>query len=143
MLRSTSRNGQRCGMSFWIWVAVSRIAGGGVSVMVSLSFPMMTDSAPGGRQERSAAHTVEQVGGEHAIHEWLAVDDRPVECDVGHDALHDQLVEGDPGTLDSGGAVLAPHDELAQQRVVERRHLIATIQVRVHAHTWPAGRKVA
>ena len=37
------------------------------------------------------------------------------------------------------GRSCAPDDELAQQRVVERRHLVAGVQVRVHPDPGPAG----
>ena len=43
---------------------------------------------------------------------------------------------------DGRGAVGAPDDELAQQRIVVRRHLVAAVQVAVHAHARAAWRQV-
>src|SRR6185436_11940948 len=36
-------------------------------------------------------------------------------------------------------AVRPPDDQLAEQRVVERRHLVAVVQVRIHPHAGAAG----
>ena len=53
-----------------------------------------------------------------------------------------QLVERDPAAGDGGRPVRAPDDELAEQRVVERRDLVAGVQVRVHPDARAARREV-
>ena len=54
-----------------------------------------------------------------------------------------QLVERDPAAGDRRRAVRAPDDQLAEQRVVVRRDLVARVQVRVHPDARAARRVVA
>ena len=85
-----------------------------------------------GGQERRAADAVEQVGGHPALEERVVLEQRAVDLDVRGDAVDEQLLERGPAAGDRRLAVRAPDDELAEQRVVVRRHLVARVEVRVH-----------
>ena len=56
-----------------------------------------------------------------------------VEGAVRDHAVHHELVEGDPRPGDRGRPVGAPDDELAEERVVVGRDLVAGVEVRVEA----------
>src|ERR1039458_285880 len=47
------------------------------------------------------------------------------------DALDDHLAESSPSALDCRLPVISPHDDLRDQRVIERRHLGSPLQPRV------------
>ena len=96
-----------------------------------------------GGEEGRAADAIEQVRRHPALQERLVLEQRPVDLDVRRDALDEQLLERRAAARDRRRAVRAPDDELAEQRVVVRRHLVARVQVRVHADAGPAGRVVA
>ena len=57
--------------------------------------------------------------------------------------VDDQLVERDAAAGDRRRPVRAPDDELAEERVVERRDLVARVQVRIHADAGAARGVVA
>ena len=59
--------------------------------------------------------------------------------DVGLDAVHHHFTERHLHARDRGGAVGRVHDELADHRVVVRRHPIPFVDVRIHAHAGAAG----
>src|SRR6185369_17276720 len=81
-------------------------------------------SRPGSRrEERGGPHAVEQVRRHPALEERLAREQRLVDRDVRDESLDHQLAEGDMAALDRGGPGRAPDDQLAEERVVERRHL--------------------
>src|SRR5207253_4024597 len=86
---------------------------------------------------------VEQVRRHPALEEGLAREERLVDRDVRHEALDEQLVESDLAALDRRGPVRTPDDELAQERVVERRNLVPGVQVGIHPDAGPAWREVA
>src|SRR5690606_6920068 len=50
-----------------------------------------------------------------------------------------EFAQGAPEPVDGVAAVLAPDDQLPQQRVIERRDRIAGIEERVETHARPAG----
>ena len=94
-------------------------------------------------QERRRALAIEQARREPPAEERLVPQQRPVERDVGLQSVHDELVERDPRSRDGRVAVGTPHDELAEERIVIRRHLVAAVEVALDAHAEPAGRHVA
>src|SRR5450759_4252056 len=83
---------------------------------------------------------VDEVSIDLAALETLVLDDPLMERDRGRDADDDELVERAPGPVDGLVAGLAPHDELRDQRVVGRRHMVAGVHVAVDAHAETAGR---
>src|SRR5665811_468366 len=148
-IRSTSRNGQRCGISASIsrvvWMA-SVTTGSAAGVGKSSGKSGMSggaagrggSSAPRG-EERRGPDAIDQVRGHPALDERGVLQEGAVEGTVRDDAVHDQLVEGGLGAGDRGRPVMPPDDELAEERIVERRHVVAGVQVRVHPHARPAG----
>src|SRR3990170_6434227 len=137
-IRSTMRIGQRCGMS----ASISRVVWT-VSVTGRLRFGLGSSggSGPGGgRQEGGAPEPVEEVRRHPAVEECLVEEQRLVDLDVRREAVHDELVESSPAASDRGRPVRSPGDELAEERVVEGRHLVAGVEVRVHPDAGPAGR---
>src|SRR6185369_9805285 len=158
-MRSTSRNGQRCGISASIsrveWMVSvtgdSRTGGGQCgwspprrarrSVQVCTTSPGSRSRRRG--EECRAPDAVEQVRGHPSLEERLVRQERLVDRDVGDEAIDDQLVECDPATGDRGRPVRAPDDELTEKRIVEGRDLIAAVQVRVHPHVRASGCVVA
>src|SRR3954463_2802358 len=54
-----------------------------------------------------------------------------MEVDVRRYSLDEQLVKGRSRPRDRGVPGLTPDDELAEERIVVRRHLVARVQVRV------------
>ena len=66
-----------------------------------------------------------------------------MDLDVRGHAVDEELLERRAAAGDGRRAIRAPDDELAEQRVVVRRHLVARVQVRVHPDARPAGRVVA
>ena len=160
-IRSTSRNGQRCG------IRRLDLAGrmdrcsvtGGSGAVRALSL-----AASGAPQRRtvvcryapSHAHARAAAARKAALptrsRRFVVIrpsrnvslrEHRLVDGDVGRQALDDELVEGDAAAGDGGRPVRAPHDELAEERVVERRDLVAAVQVRVHPDARAAGGVVA
>src|SRR3954452_5853265 len=83
----------------------------------------------GGGEEGRGADAIEQVGRHPALEERLAAEQRLVDRDVRDEAVDDELVEGDPPALDRGFAIRRPDDELAEERIVERRDLVPGEQV--------------
>src|SRR5918995_1671394 len=143
-IRSTSRNGQRCGMSRSM-SAVDSVVGGASVTSISSGVsggsvaarddrtggscaglhraPPGSGRPGGGGREGRAAHAVEQVRRERSVDERLGPEQRLVDGGVGHEAVDHQLVERHAAARDGARAIWSPHDELAQQRVVERRDL--------------------
>src|SRR5436190_20343621 len=158
-MRSTSRNGHRCGIrasiSRVVWTgsvtgdsrtgegqsAGSRRPYGVWSVQVCTAWQESRSRRRG--EEGRAPDAVQEVGRHTALEERLVGEQRLVDRHVGHDALDHELVERHPAACDRGGAVGAPDDELAEERIVERRHLVPAEQVRIHAHARTTRRVVA
>src|SRR5690242_19750632 len=125
-MRSTSRNGWRCGISSWIWAVVrmvsvtgdsggfdpSSLAAGGAcqrdGVCRSASTEPRWSGAGGRRKERGAAHPIEQVRGHPALEEGLGGEQRLVDVDVRREAVDHQLLEGDPTAGDGRRPVRTP-----------------------------------
>ena len=59
--------------------------------------------------------------------------------DGGVHTLHRHLFEGTSGARDRRGTVLAPHDELADEVVVELAHGVAGFVAAVEAHAETVG----
>ncbi len=55
------------------------------------------------------------------------------------DALDVEFAKCALHPADGGGAILVPDDELAEQRVIERRHRVARIQHAIEAHAIATG----
>ena len=162
-IRSTSRNGQRCGIS--ACDLAGRVDGRRSRASVRVGRRLRSVAAPvsarrrsrserdglcrcarprdggprtaqrarRGGQERRAPDPVEQVRRHPALEEGLVERAAP----GGSTTLvttpsTTQLVEGHAAAGDGGRPVRAPDDELAEERVVERRDLVAAVQVRVH-----------
>src|SRR3954451_24252803 len=192
MIRSTSRNGQRCGISasisrtLWTGPAAAASAGArsaGVAppgpelpggdvvsaVAVSViggsrgtsanSVPPARGGGRGlacraargdggaascgtlrGREEGGAADPVEEVRGEPPFQERLGREQGAVDRRVGDDAVEDELLERRLPACDGALARRRPHHELAQQRVVVGRDLVAGVGVRVEPDAGTAGR---
>src|SRR5689334_15206553 len=153
-IRSTSRNGQRCGINAsisrvvwtvpgWASGSVAGVGGGAVAVSVTWDSKSSgqvcratgwprgrvlagTHSRPcRGREDRRSADPVEQVRRHLAVEEGVRSEQRPVDRDVRHDALEQEVVERDAGPGDRRLAGRAPDDQLAEQRVVVGRDLVA------------------
>src|SRR4029079_12435908 len=179
-IRSTRRNGQRCGISdsisrvVWTvpgWASGSGGAGGGaVGIAVSVTgssrssgqvCPAMSvrrvsvvadthmGSAPralrprGCRENRRAADAVEEVRRHLALEERVRGEQRPVDRHVRDHALEQEVVERAPRPGDRHLAGRAPDDQLAEERVVVRRDLVARVDVRVQLDAGLARRQVA
>ena len=82
------------------------------------------------RSRRSSTHFVE------CLHrrEVGVPQDRQVGRDRGGDALDHHLLEGADGAGDRGRAVLAPHDQLADEVVVVLADRVAGLVAAVEAH---------
>src|SRR3954454_2240099 len=181
-IRSTRRNGHRCGMSPsmilvengaaiegsapMVWVVASVTAGSGCgrdecaagrpdATRDSMQGCIARARRPGATrrpgpgstscarlrgEERGATDAIEQVRRELALEERLGGEQRAMDLHVGHDTLDDELVERRPATRDRRLSRRPPDDELAQQAVVERRHLVALVRVAVEPDARPAGR---
>ena len=57
--------------------------------------------------------------------------------------FNDELIKRSQHTSDGCFAGFGPDDQLCQQRVIVRRHVIASIEVAVDTHAWTAGRQIA
>src|SRR5687767_2590967 len=128
MIRSTISIGQRCGIS----ASISRV----VCTVPGVASGSVTGSGSRSRrrsEERRATDSVEEIRGHAALEERLVLEQRPMDLDVRDHALDEQLLQRGPAAGDGGRAIRTPDDELAEQRVVVRRHLVAGIDVRVHA----------
>ncbi len=71
-MRSTSRNGQRCGISFWIWLALSTTPSRRRASVASVNAILLSHAGSGGAgggQKGGAADAIEQVGGELTVKE--------------------------------------------------------------------------
>src|SRR6476620_3184208 len=108
-MRSTIRIGQRCGMSFWISAVdrttPSRLSGSSARLAAGASVNKSSGigSRSGccrGRQERRAAHTVEQVRGELSVEEGCIFEQRAMKRHVGHDAVDNELIDCVAGARD-------------------------------------------
>src|ERR1700690_2468722 len=108
-MRSTSRNGQRCGMSFSIWLVVRIVSFlGADSVTWRLLGALCGGSAIAGGDERSAADAIEQIRCHLAVDEHLVGEDRTVQFDVGRDAVHEQLSQRGVAAGDCLGPIRGP-----------------------------------
>ena len=72
-------------------------------------------------------------------HKTRAVHQRLVEGDVGAHTDDAVLLQRAPHAHNRLGARLAPHNQLGDHRVVERRNLKAGENARIHAHARPGG----
>src|SRR3990172_11640025 len=120
-MRSTSRNGQRCGMS----ASISRVVW---IVSVTCRSPSPRPSRRGARrggEERGAADAIEEVRRDATLEERLVLEQGPVDLDVRRQAVDDELAERRLRTHDRRRPIRTPDDELAEERVVERRHLVS------------------
>src|SRR5258705_13382945 len=159
-IRSTSRNGQRWGISASIsrveWMVSvtgdSRTGGGQCrrsghrraawSVQVCIQIVPRGLPATGSAGSRSrrrgeecrAPDAVEQVRRHPTLQERVVGQQRLVDRHVGDQAIDHQFVERDATAGDGSRPVRAPDDELAEERVVERRDLVAAVQGRIHPH---------
>src|SRR5450759_2447442 len=140
-IRSTSRNGQRCGMSFSI-SRVERTVATAVSVTLGSSSGGRARSAARGGDERRGANTIEQVRGHAAIHEDLVREDGAVQLDVRCDPVDEQLAQRGFAPSDRRRSIGAPDAELAEERVVVGRNFVAGVDVRVHADADASGGEV-
>src|SRR4051794_20931982 len=137
-MRSTSRNGQRCGISasisrvVWMVSVTGDSMGGGQcgrsepgraarSVQVCTTRRGSRSRRRG--EECRAPDAVEQVRRHPTLQERVVGQQRLMDRDVRHQPVDDQLVERDAATGDGGRPVRAPDDELPEERVVERRDL--------------------
>src|SRR3546814_4336918 len=76
------------------------------------------------------------------ISDWssdVCSSDLLLQRDVGLDAVDDHLAQRHAHAADGLFAVGAVDDQLADHRVVVRRHAIAFVDVRIHAHARAAG----
>src|SRR4029077_3822829 len=101
-----------------------------------------TSRAGGSGQEGGAPHAIEQVGGHLAVQEGWIREERLVDGAVRHETVHHQFRERSPAAGDGRLAIRSPGDELAEEAVVERRDLIAGVQVGIEADAGPARRVV-
>src|SRR5918999_1693848 len=131
--RSIMRNGYRCGSSRMISGAS---IGRARSVVIGRASVSLTPSAC---HECAGADPIEQVRAHLGAHERRVVDDAAVEWDVRLHAADLELRQRAPRPRERRLARLAPHDELGEQAVVERRHLVPRVQVGVHPDAGAAG----
>jgi hypothetical protein len=89
------------------------------------------------RRPPAPAFQVTDVGAARAKRRVL--EDLLVQRDVRLDALHHDLVQCVAHARDRGVAVLAVRDDLGNQRIVVRRHVVASVKVTIHADTRAAG----
>src|SRR3546814_3011157 len=74
-----------------------------------------------------------------ALAEAAVGEDALLQRDVGLDAVDDHFAQRHAHAADGLFAVGAVDDQLADHRVVVRRHAIAFVDVRIHAHAGAAG----
>src|SRR5664279_1255534 len=108
-IRSTSRNGQRCGSNFSIWRVVRMVVLVAAVSVTGGSWVRVAGLAVARGDERGAAYSVQQAGGHLAIDKDLIGKDGSMQLDVGDDAVHEQLAEGRIGPSNSQGPVWGPH----------------------------------
>src|SRR5215212_9416109 len=170
-MRSTRRIGQRCGINASIsrveWIVAGFVGAASATGAVAVSVTgnsmglgsvwrprgsacgracagTQARSHSGGRREEGGrTDPVEEIRRHPPLQERLARQQRLVDRNVRHEALDEQLVECDTAAFDRGLTGGAPDDQLAEERIVERRDLVAGEQVRVHPDPWTAGREVA
>src|SRR6266850_7500833 len=92
--------------------------------------PAREASAPAAYQP-DAAHAPLEEGG--------IVEEPQVEGDRGLDALEDGLAEGPSHPVDGLGPVRPAHDDLGQERIVERRHRVRRHEMAVDPHVEAPG----
>ena len=80
-------------------------------------------------EECRAPDAVEQVRGHPTLEESFVGEQGLVDRHVRDQALDHQLVEGDPAAGDGGRTVRTPHDEFADEGIVERRDVVSGEQV--------------
>src|ERR1035437_1076142 len=128
-IRSTRRNGQRCGISFSIWRVVRMISLATGSVTGRLLVSGGDVSAVAGGDEWRAADSVEEAGRHLAIDEDLVGQNGAMQLGVGGEAIDEQFAQRGVAPSDGLGPIGRPDAELAEETVVVGRDLIAPIQV--------------
>src|ERR1035437_8017125 len=140
-IRSTSRNGQRCGRSCWI-SRVERMVVWAVSVTVGSSIGGLARSAARCGDEGGGANAIEQVRGHAAIDEDLVREDGAVQFDVRGNTVDQQLAQRCFAPSDRRRSIGTPNAELPEERIVVGGDFITREDVRVHAHADAAGGEV-
>mmetsp|Transcript_6174 Transcript_6174/g.22712 ORF Transcript_6174/g.22712 Transcript_6174/m.22712 type:complete len:591 (-) Transcript_6174:66-1838(-) len=77
---------------------------------------------------------VDEVGVQLGLREAPVVGQLAKEADVGGESCHSQLVQSSVERPQRARAVLAPHHQLGDHRVVEDADVVALLHARLHAH---------
>ena len=71
--------------------------------------------------------------------EVIVIHDVALQADVGLDAINHQLIQGRTHFRYRGGAIIGEGNQFADHRIIERRHAIAGVDMRIPAHAQTTG----